>query len=101
MEVRIDAGAFLPIGRSIVDQIFKVRIMKSINLLIPDHLSYDETEWKIILAGELYEREKLTLGQAADLAGFSKRAFIEIMGRYGFSVFSNSVDDLISDIKNA
>ncbi len=75
--------------------------MKSINLLIPDHLSYDETEWKIILAGELYEREKLTLGQAADLAGFSKRAFIEIMGRYGFSVFSNSVDDLISDIKNA
>ncbi len=68
---------------------------------MPDHVNYDETEWKIILAGELYEREKLTLGQAAELAGFSKRAFIEIMGKYGFSVFTDSVDDLISDIKNA
>ncbi len=75
--------------------------MKTINLSVPDNLSYDETEWKIILAGELYEREKLTLGQAAQLAGFSKRAFIEIMGKYGFSVFSDSVDDLISDSKNA
>jgi predicted HTH domain antitoxin len=75
--------------------------MKTINLSVPDHLSYDETEWKIILAGELYEREKLTLGQAAELAGFSKRAFIEIMGKYGFSVFSDSADDLISDSKNA
>ncbi len=75
--------------------------MKSINLSVPDHVNYDETEWKIILAGELYEREKLTIGQAAELAGFSKRAFIEIMGKYGFSVFTDSVDDLISDIKNA
>jgi predicted HTH domain antitoxin len=75
--------------------------MKSINLSVPDHVNYDETEWKIILAGELYERAKLTIGQAAELAGFSKRAFIEIMGKYGFSVFTDSIDDLISDIKNA
>ena len=75
--------------------------MKTINLSVPEHVSYDETEWKIIIAGELYEREKLTLSQAAELAGFSKRAFIEIMGKYGFSVFSDSLDDLISDIQNA
>jgi hypothetical protein len=42
--------------------------VKTINLSVPDLLSYDETEWKIILAGELYEREKLTLGQVADSA---------------------------------
>jgi len=75
--------------------------MKSMNFSVPDHVNFDETEWKIILAGELYEREKLTLGQAAELAGFSKRAFIEIMGKYGFSLFTDSVDDLISDLKNA
>lgn len=75
--------------------------MKTINLTIPEYVNYDETEWKIILAGELYEREKLSLGQAADLAGFSKRAFIELMGKYGFSVFSDSVEDLKSDITNA
>jgi predicted HTH domain antitoxin len=71
------------------------------NFSVPDHMNFDETEWKIILAGELYEREKLTLGQAAELAGFSKRAFIEIMGKYGFSIFTDTVDDLISDLKNA
>jgi predicted HTH domain antitoxin len=75
--------------------------MKTINLTIPEYLNYDETEWKIILAGELYERGKLSLGQAADLAGFSKRVFIELMGKYGFSVFNDSIEDLKSDIKNA
>jgi predicted HTH domain antitoxin len=75
--------------------------MKSINIDLPSSLDINETEIKIILAGELYEREKLSLGQAADLAGLSKRAFIEIMGKYGFSIFSQSTDDLISDIENA
>nr|WKN39432.1 UPF0175 family protein [Tunicatimonas sp. TK19036] len=75
--------------------------MKTINIDLPNNLDFNETEIKIILAGELYEREKLTLGQAADMAGLSKRAFIEIMGKYGFSVFSQSTDDLISDIENA
>ena len=68
---------------------------------LPSISDLTENEIKIILAGELYEREKLSLGQAADLAGLSKRAFIEIMGKYGSSVFSKSVDDLLSDIKNA
>lgn len=76
-----------------------MKFMKTITVNVPESLS--EVELKIILAGELYEREKLSLGQAAELAGLSKRAFIEIMGKYGFSVFSNSVDDLLSDIENA
>jgi predicted HTH domain antitoxin len=73
--------------------------MKTVSIELPENIS--ETELKIILAGELYEREKLTLGQAADLAGLSKRAFIEMMGKYGFSLFGDSVDDLMADIKNA
>ena len=75
--------------------------MRTVNLNLPEYLDINETELKIILAGELYEREKLSLGQAADLAGLSKRAFIEIMGMYGFSVFSKSEEDLLSDIANA
>jgi len=73
----------------------------TLQVKLPSISDLTENEIKIILAGELYEREKLSLGQAADLAGLSKRAFIEIMGKYGFSVFSKSVDDLLSDIKNA
>lgn len=75
--------------------------MKTVSFNIPDNLDINEPELKIILAGELYEREKLSLGQAADLAGLSKRAFVEIMGMYGFSIFSKSEEDLLSDFKNA
>ena len=75
--------------------------MRTLELSFPENVNFDETELKIILAGELYERERLSLGQAAELAGLSKRTFIEIMGKYGFSIFSESKDDLINDITNA
>lgn len=73
--------------------------MKTLQLNVPEGLN--EMEAKIILAGELYEREKITLGQAADLAGLTKRTFVELMGKYGFSIFGDSTDDLITDSKNA
>ena len=75
--------------------------MRRVSLDLPDCLDLREPELKIILAGELYERQKLTIGQAAELAGLSKRAFIEILGVYGFSIFGTSEADLISDIDNA
>jgi len=75
--------------------------VKTLTLHIPESVDLDENEAKIILAGELYEREILTLGQAAELAGLTKRAFIEIMGKYGFSPFSQSIEDLLADIENA
>jgi len=75
--------------------------MQTVSFTIPDNIDIKESELKIILAGELYERERLSLSQAANLAGLSKRTFIEIMGMYGFSIFSQSEEDLLSDIKNA
>ena len=75
--------------------------MKNFNLTLPENFDVSETELKIIIAGELYERQKLSLSQAAQLSRLSTRAFIEIMGKYGFSLFSKSEDDLISDIRNA
>ncbi len=73
--------------------------MKTVSVNIPEEMS--ELEIKIILAGGLYKREKLTLGQAANLAGLTKGTFIESMGQYGFSVFGDSVEDLLNDIENA
>lgn len=75
--------------------------MKSLTLEIPDSIDLSEHEVKILLAGKLYERGKLTLGEAAHLTGLSKRAFIEIAGKYGYSIASNSVEDLHADIENA
>lgn len=75
--------------------------MKTLTLDIPDSVDLNEHEVKMLLAGKLYEQGKLTLGQAAELAGLTKRAFIEVMGKYGFPVVSTSVEDLHSDIDNA
>jgi len=41
----------------------------------------------MVLAAKLYERGILTAGQAAEMVGLSKRAFIELLSKYGVSVF--------------
>jgi len=68
-------------------------------LQIPDNL--DETEAKTMLAAKLYEKGSLSLGQAAELAGYSKRTFMEILSRYDVSVFSYSETELEKDILDA
>ncbi len=75
--------------------------MKTLTINIPDSIDIEEFEAKMLLAGNLYERQKVTLGQAADIVGISKRSFIEIMGKYGFSLFGDSVENLKNDIMNA
>jgi predicted HTH domain antitoxin len=49
----------------------------------------------------IYEKGKLTLGQAAELAGLSKRTFMEILSDYDVSIFNYSLSELENDIKNA
>ncbi|MDR3123517.1 MAG: UPF0175 family protein [Treponema sp.] len=48
----------------------------------------------MLLAAKLYEERKLALGYCAELAGLSKRAFIELLGKYGVSLFSQTADEL-------
>ena len=75
--------------------------MRTIQLNIPDNIDLRDYEFSMIIAAKLYEDAKLTAGQAAEIVGLSKRAFIEILGKYGVSVFSTSISDLQSDIANA
>jgi predicted HTH domain antitoxin len=75
--------------------------MKTIHLQVPDDVDLKDYEYTMIIAAKLYEDGKLSSGQAAQLAGLSKRAFIELLGRYRVSVFSTSLLDLRSDIANA
>jgi predicted HTH domain antitoxin len=75
--------------------------MKTLVLNLPNTVELDDKEAALTIAAKLYEKGKLSLGQAAELAGLSKRAFIEIIGNYGVSVFNYSVADLHKDIENA
>ena len=55
----------------------------------------------MLLASKLYEQGKLSLGQAAELAGYSKRTFMELLSTYNVSVFNYDAQDLENDIRNA
>ena len=73
--------------------------MKTLTVQIPDNL--DEKEATMLLAAKLYEKGSLSLGQAADLAGHTKRSFIELLGNYDVSVFNYSEEELDKEIMNA
>lgn len=75
--------------------------MRTLQLNIPDNLDLKDYEISMLLAVKLYENAKLTAGQAAEMVGVSKRTFIELLGKYGGSVFTTSLDDLHTDLKNA
>lgn len=75
--------------------------MRIVQLNIPDNVDLKDYDLSMIVAAKLYEDCKLSSGQAAKIAGLTKRTFIELLGRYGVSVFSDSVLDLHSDIANA
>ncbi|GHS90929.1 hypothetical protein FACS1894139_05020 [Planctomycetales bacterium] len=72
-----------------------------LNINLPDLHRVSETYLKTFLAAKLYERQELSLGQAADAAGLPKRAFAETLGIYGVSLFSQNTDELKEDIANA
>ena len=77
-----------------------VRQMK-VTLNIPETLPSQAFDLSIYVASKLYGDGLLSAGQASQMTGLSKRAFIEIMGKYGVSALSESLDDLTNDLNNA
>ena len=75
--------------------------MRTVNFKIPDNVDLDDKDIAMIVASTLYEKGKLSLGQAAELAGLSKRAFAELLGMFGVSIFNYPSSDLTRDVKNA
>ena len=75
--------------------------MRTIQIQVPDNIDMKEYDFSMIIASKLYSESKLSSGDAAQMVGLSKRAFIEMLGKYGVSLFGNSIADLHSDIANA
>lgn len=75
--------------------------MRTVNFKIPDNVDLDDNEIALLVASTLYEKGKLTLGQAADVAGLTKRAFAELLGKYEVSIFNFPPSDLARDVENA
>ena len=68
----------------------------TLTIALPADVDADEA--RLLLAIKLYEEERASLGKAAELAGYSKRTFTEILGRRGVAVVDYPPEDLDGEL---
>ena len=66
--------------------------MKTITIDLPEDVELYEV--KMIIAASLFDKGILSSGQAAELAGISRKEFIEEVGKYRISIFGESIEDI-------
>ena len=72
-----------------------------LTIKLPGSVQLNQFELSMMLASKMYERGILSTGQAAEMVGLSKRAFIELLAKYGVSVFGySSLEELESEMPN-
>ncbi|HLW05960.1 MAG TPA: UPF0175 family protein [Marinilabiliaceae bacterium] len=74
--------------------------MRTLTINLPSTIDLGDREAKMALASKLYELGKLTLGQAAELTGYSKETFMELLADYGVSLINYPPSDIIKDAAN-
>ena len=67
-----------------------------LTLDLPPQITKDEAQ--TLLAIKLYETDRLSLGKAAELAGYSVRAFLEVLEHHKIPVIRYSPEDLRKEI---
>ncbi len=75
--------------------------MHAVQINVPDTLQLNAKELAWHLAVLLYNQGKASLGQAAEMAGVSKRTFMEMMAAYGGTLFSYEPGEVERDFKRA
>ena len=75
-----------------------VHAMSQLTIDLPSHIPADEA--RLLLSIKLYEAERISLGKAAELAGYSKRAFMEMLSKEGIPVINISPEDLDRELDN-
>lgn len=73
----------------------------SIEINLPEGLKISQFELSMLLAAKLFDEGLITSGQGAAMVGLSKRAFIEMLGKYKVSVFQYDIDEIEEDVANA
>jgi predicted HTH domain antitoxin len=66
--------------------------MNEFTIQLPHEVKNEEAQ--LLLLIKLFETGKLSLGQAAKYSGYSKRTFMELLGKHGVPVFENPAQDL-------
>jgi len=73
--------------------------MTTLTLQVPDFLEDDHNDIVKFIAAKLYESGKLSLGQAAEMAGMRKWDFAEILINYEVHYLNASAEAAINDAK--
>jgi predicted HTH domain antitoxin len=56
-----------------------------------------ERELRLLLAMKLFELKRVSIGQAADIAGMGKLAFMDELGRMGVAIINFDTDQLAGE----
>ena len=70
-----------------------------VKINLPDGLKMNEFELNMLLASKLFESGLISSGQGAKMVGLSKKAFIELLGKYNVSIFGYDLEELQEDLK--
>jgi predicted HTH domain antitoxin len=73
--------------------------MKTVTLHLPDLPEIDEHNIDKYLAAKMFEDGRISLGKAAEVAGMTKREFMEILGSFGVSIFNYPADEIYNDLR--
>lgn len=71
--------------------------MSHVTIDLPPHISSEEA--RLLLSIKLYEAGRVSLGKAAELAGYSKRAFMELLAKEGIPVINYSPEELDQELE--
>ena len=66
--------------------------MNALEIQLPQDILVEEA--RLLLMVKLFETGKLSVGQAAELAGCSKFTFIELLGKLGVPVIDYPLEEL-------
>ena len=72
--------------------------MQTAQITIRLPLNVSEADAELLLAVKLFETEKISLGQAAELSGYSYRAFLEVLRKNKISVVNYPASDLEKEL---
>ena len=71
--------------------------VSELRLQLPSDVTPEEAT--LLLSIKLYEAGRISLGKAAELAGYSKRTFMELVSKQGVPVIDYPADDLARELE--
>jgi len=73
--------------------------MRSVTLDLPHDVSDEEA--RLLLAIRLFEERRVSAGRAAEMAGYSRKAFMEVLAKRGVALVDYPASELSEDLANA